>query len=365
MQSQQKLPAILDRHWLNLAIAILLLLLYLPLLFHWVDGWVNKSISTEHEYFSHGLIGIPYAAAIAWSNRKRWQRLSDRSHPVGVALLVIGAIFYISGTIELVNLSLPIVLAGICLWLKGVPGLKLNAFSLGLIFFATPNSIPYLITPFTIPLQAFIAGTAGFILNAINVPDIAVEGIYITVQDKLIEVAPYCAGLKMLFTSLYVGAMLLHWTGLWRSRKKIVFFAIGAIVISISVNIFRNTLLTYLHGMGFPGLFEWTHAGLGGDLISLGMLALVVVWLDIIERFNSYYKKDKIIGILDYGAILDLPQDLLALVTGGSRQTSRSQPPEETAKETESISESEPATPSAQERPETDEVDRRSDNSDE
>ena len=353
MQSQQKLPALLDRHWLNLAITALLILLYLPVIFHWVDGWANKSISIEHEYFSHGLIGMPYAAAIAWSNRKKWQRSSDRSHPLGVALLVLSAIFYITGTPELVNLSFPLVLVGISLWLKGVPGLHLNAFPLALVFFATPNSIPYLITPFTLPLQSFIAGTAGFILHALNVPDIVVEGIYITVQDRLVEVAPYCAGLKMLFTSLYVGAMLLHWTGLWRSRKKVVFLAIGTIVISVSVNIFRNTILTFLHGMKFDGLFIWTHEGLGGDLISLGMLALVVVWLDIIERFDSYYKKEQIVGILDYGAILDLPQDLLSSITGSSRQSPTSQEPEASSSETAKSSD-----------PEMPEVDRQSQKSD-
>ncbi|MBP0016688.1 MAG: cyanoexosortase B [Cyanobacteria bacterium SBLK] len=346
MQSQQKLPVLLERHWLNIAITVLLFLLYFPLLLHWVDGWVNKSISVEHEYFSHALIGMPYAAAIAWSNRKKWQRLSDRSHPLGAAILVISAIFYISGTPELVNLSFPLVLAGILLWLKGIPGLNLNAFPLALVFFATPNNIPYLITPFTLPLQAFIAGTAGFILHALNVPNIVVEGIYITVQDKLVEVAPYCAGLKMMFTSLYVGAMLLHWTGLWRSRKKIIFFIIGIVFISVSVNIFRNTILTYLHGMGYPGLFDWTHAGLGGDLISLVMLALVVVWLDIIERFETYYKKERMTGILDYSAILELPQDLLSLVTGKASHPQASSPSEEPASNTEE--------PSAPERSEAD-----------
>lgn len=355
MQSQEKLPTLLDRHWLNIVITLLLLLLYLPLLFHWIDGWANKSISVEHEYFSHGLIGIPYAAAIAWGNRQKWQRLDDRSHPLGAGLLAIGAIFYISGTAELVNLSFPIVLAGICLWLKGIPGLNLNAFSLGLVFFATPNSIPYLITPFTLPLQEFIAGTAGFFLNALNVPELAVEGIYITVRDKLVEVAPYCAGLKMLFTSLYVAAMLLHWTGLWRSRKKIVALAVGTVIISVSVNIGRNTLLAYLHGMGFPKLFAWTHEGLGGDLISLGMLALVVVWLDIIERFDTYYKKERVAGILDYGALLDLPKDLLTWVTGRSRPNAPSESEPESSL---------PLETSTSETPEADQTEGKSEESD-
>jgi len=47
------------------AIAALLAILYGPLLVHWVDGWLNKSISIQHEYFSHGLLGLPVAAYLA------------------------------------------------------------------------------------------------------------------------------------------------------------------------------------------------------------------------------------------------------------------------------------------------------------
>ena len=51
-----------------------LAVIYGPVIFHWYDGWLNKSISTEHEYFSHGLIGLPYAAYIVWQNRKKKKR---------------------------------------------------------------------------------------------------------------------------------------------------------------------------------------------------------------------------------------------------------------------------------------------------
>jgi len=40
--------------------------LYGPLLWHWVDGWVSKSISIQHEYFSHGILGIPLAFKLVW-----------------------------------------------------------------------------------------------------------------------------------------------------------------------------------------------------------------------------------------------------------------------------------------------------------
>ena len=152
--------------------------------------------------------------------RKKWQRLKDNFNPWGGFLLALGITLYVTGSSELVNLSFPVVLAGICLYFKGMPGLKLQAFPLFLVFFATPNSVPYLITPWTLPLQKFIAVMAGFILMQFGM-DVSVEGIHLAVGGRLVEVAPYCAGLKMLFTTLYVGAMLLYWTENHRDRRKV------------------------------------------------------------------------------------------------------------------------------------------------
>ena len=126
MQIGQKQTSFFERNLFDLFIIGLLVILYAPLILHWCHGWLYKSISIEHEYFSHGLLGLPFAAYIAWGNRKKWRRLKNKVHPLGVFLLLLGGLFYLSGLPELVNLSFPAVLAGICLWLKGIPGFKLQ-----------------------------------------------------------------------------------------------------------------------------------------------------------------------------------------------------------------------------------------------
>ncbi|MEM1394151.1 MAG: cyanoexosortase B, partial [Cyanobacteria bacterium P01_H01_bin.150] len=57
-QHQEK-PSILPQVT-NFAILGILVLLYAPLIHFWFDGWISKNISTEHEYFSHGIIGFPF-----------------------------------------------------------------------------------------------------------------------------------------------------------------------------------------------------------------------------------------------------------------------------------------------------------------
>lgn len=274
-----------EQYLFSFIIIGLLTILYAPIVIHWYDGWLNKSISIEHEYFSHGLIGFPFAVYICWLKRKKWQRLAEQTHPLGIILLVIGAILYLTGVPELVSLSLPIVLTGVCLSLKGMPGLKLQGFPLLLVLLATPNSLPYLITPLTLPLQKFIAGSAGFILMQLGL-DVSIEQIYLAVGGRLVEVAPYCAGLKMLFTSLYVALMLLYWTGNLSARTKTTTLLIGSVIISVTANILRNTILTFFHGTGKDELFAWLHDGWGGDLYSTIMLGSLVLLLNFLDNFG-------------------------------------------------------------------------------
>ena len=274
-----------QRYYEYLIIA-LLLLIYAPLLIYWYNGWLNKSISIEHEYFSHGIIGFPFAIYLTWLKRKQWQKLADNSNFWSLIPLVIGIIFYLTGVVELVNLSLPLVLTGICLALKGIPGIKLQGFPLLLVLLATPNSVPYLITPLSLPLQKFIAGTAGFILLHFGL-DVSVDGIYLAVSGKLVEVAPYCAGLKMLFTSWYVTLMLLYWTDNLSDRNKTWGLLIGATIISVIANIFRNTLLAFFHGTGRDDLFVWLHDSWGGDVYSTLMLGTIVLSLNLISRCDD------------------------------------------------------------------------------
>jgi cyanoexosortase B len=285
MALQQQIKNRTTPQLLNIAILGVLGLLYAPILLHWLNGWLYKSISIEHEYFSHGIIGLPFAAYLIWMNRKKWQRLPDTSNPLGAVLLLIGGVFYLSGVTEWVNLSFPTILVGLCLWFKGMSGFRLQGFPLLLIFLATPTALPYLIAPYTLPLQNFIAGTAGFILNQFGM-EVTVDEMNIYVGGRIVEVAPYCAGLKMLFTTLYVSLMLLYWTGALSSRRTTTWFLSLAIAISVIANIIRNTLLTFFHGTGREGAFQWLHESWGGDVYSALMLLSLVPLLNWI---NSYF----------------------------------------------------------------------------
>ncbi|MBV6621746.1 MAG: cyanoexosortase B [Rivularia sp. (in: Bacteria)] len=290
MLSQHQIRRSISPQIFNLAILGILVLLYAPLVHYWYDGWISKNISTEHEYFSHGIIGFPFAAYLVWMNRKQWVRLPDKTHVLGAILLALGAVFYVSGIGEWVNLSLPVILTGLCLWLKGIEGFKLQSFPLLLILLATPNSVPYLIAPFTLPLQSFIAGTAGFILNQFGLP-VVVDGINIYSRGRIVEVAPYCAGLKMLFTTIYVGLILLFWTDTLSSKRKSTWFLLIAVIISVTANIIRNTLLTFFHATEQDGAFHWLHDSWGGDLYSACML---LVLIPIINWIDSYFSESPV-----------------------------------------------------------------------
>jgi cyanoexosortase B len=270
------------------AIGFVFALLYLPLVATWVHGWLFKSISIEHEYFSHGMLGIPFAGYLAWQLRSKVAATvaTGKDQLIGAGICTIAGILYLSNLAEPVNFSLPLMLTGGILMLWGSAALKLLAFPLVLVLFATPNEIPYLIAPYTAPLQVFIANIAGFILQMFGFP-VVVDQFYLYLNGKQVEVAPYCAGLKMLFTSLYVSLLLLHWTDLMRSRKFVGFFLACTVALSVVGNIIRNTILVYFHGTGKDALFTWLHDSWGGDLYSAGILGILVWWIGKFETKAS------------------------------------------------------------------------------
>jgi cyanoexosortase B len=269
---------------LECVILALVGILYGPLLWHWVDGWLNKSISIQHEYFSHGLLGIPFAAYLVWERRAAWPTLPNQTHWLAFPLLILAAAFYSSDLVDLMNLSLPLLLAGLLLVLKGRAGFRLVAFPWLLVLLSTPTQLPYLIEPYVLPLQSFIASVAGFILLQFDV-NVQVDGIYLLVNEQLVEVAPHCAGLKMLFTSLYMGLILAYWTGLNRSRLRTGLFFAGIISISVAGNIIRNATLSFFHGAQMTAAFDWLHESWGGDLYSAAMLGLLIVLIQLLERY--------------------------------------------------------------------------------
>lgn len=259
-------------------------ILYAPLLWHWVDGWLNKSISIQHEYFSHGLLGIPFAVYLVWEARSHWETLPDKLHWLAIPLLALAAALYSSRLPDLMNLSLPLLLAGLLVAIKGLAGFRLHWFPWLLVLLSTPTQLPYLIEPYILPLQAFIAAVAGFILLQFDI-DVQVDGIYLSVSEQLVEVAPHCAGLKMLFTSLFMGLILTYWTGLYRSRLRTGLFFIGIVGVSVIGNIIRNTILTFFHGAHMSAAFDWLHESWGGDLYSAAMLGMLIVLIRLLERY--------------------------------------------------------------------------------
>ena len=273
-----------SRWALELIVIGCLVILYGPLLYHWVwDGWINKAISIQHEYFSHGIIGIPLACKLVWDKRQTWQRLGDSCHWTGIACLAIAFVFYASGVMDAVNLSLPLMLTGLLLCLKGPAGLKLMLFPLILVVFSTPTQLPYLIEPYILPLQRFIATVAGTILHGLGY-DVEVNNIYLSMNQRLVEVAPHCAGLKMLFTSLYIGLVLTYWTGVYRSKLRTSVFFVGIVLVSVIGNIIRNTILTFFHGNSMSEAFHWLHESWGGDVYSAVMLGALVLIINAIQN---------------------------------------------------------------------------------
>lgn len=85
--------------------------------------------------------------------------------------------------------------------------------------------------------------------------------------------------------------MLLYWSGALASRTKTILLLVGATIASIVANIIHNTLLTFFHGTGQTQLFDWLHAGWGGDLYSTFLLGVIAMLLVLIEKYADLFEE--------------------------------------------------------------------------
>lgn len=194
-----------------------------PVLPWLVDTWVPR-----HGY-EHGWL-YPFLAVILAALRlPQVAAHPTRPAPWGLALVLLGAIFYVAAVrtyqARIAIAGFPFLFLGGVAWLQGWKAARLLAFPIFLIYFFVP--IPGMIQA-TNGLQIFATKSAYFIGKALGV-DAALSGndIYSIPIDKWkFNIAEGCSGMRSLQALTLIGAVYAHLTQkvLW---KKLVLFAVS------------------------------------------------------------------------------------------------------------------------------------------
>jgi exosortase len=258
------------RSWRPLAaIGVLLLVCYLPMLYHLGKIWI------EDDNMSHGLF-VPIAAAyIAWSKRQQLARIVPKVNYWGLPLVVFGFLMLCVGPPSLptwafiVRASFLFSLVGCILFLWGSAMLRALAYPLLLL----PLMIPF---PFydrlTLPLQFIASMLAENFLTVLGY-SVLREGNILHMPTQTLSVAEACSGLRSIYALTF---LTLTYAYFFAPRSRARWILIAAILpVAIVVNALRVTL-TAIMGTYNPSWTEGTyHEILGWSVFVFAFLILL------------------------------------------------------------------------------------------
>lgn len=218
--------------------AALFLLLYLPVLLPLAKQWIYDS------NYQHG-IAVPLVSAfIFWRRRAVLAAAAEGSSArAGWMLIILASLLLIGGTaaaeLFAARLSLPLMLIGMLLVLRGREFVGRAAFPLLFLFMMIP--IPYILYyNLTFPMQLMSAKLSAASLRAIGV-DVVRRGNILSLPNYTLEVVAACSGLRSLMTMITLSLILCAFTEMSFRRKLIL--AASSVPIAIVANTIRLVVM--------------------------------------------------------------------------------------------------------------------------
>ena len=232
-------------HMMWVPIIIGLLAMYLPTYQQVLSNlWV-------HEDQAHGPIVLMVIVFLFWQKREQFAlSAADKPAPIlGGITLFFGLLCYVAGRsqdIFILDLASQIfVLAGIFLFMRGLPMLKALWFPLFFIIFM----LPFPLDSLTLPMKMAVSYVTETILFWFDYP-IAREGVILQIGQYQLLVADACAGMHTLISLEALGLLYLSLVK-HDSLIRNITLTILIIPISFTANVIRVitlTLITYYFG---------------------------------------------------------------------------------------------------------------------
>lgn len=246
--------------------------------------YVPTFISLGHKYlaadsyYSHGFLVPLVSAYLIWSKRRKIQALlpGAQSARSGLILLAAGLLLHLISTALRLNfgsyLSLPIVLAGLELYLFGKTIFRLLLFPLVFLIFMIP--LPnVIIIAISFKMKMLAAQIACGAVSMMGIPIIR-DGSTIYLPAGSLVVGDPCSGLKSLISLVALGVVFTQFTNARAFKKNIL--CLSAIPIAIISNVLRIILLilaAYVYG-------EKTALGFFHDFT--GMLVFIFAFIGLV-----------------------------------------------------------------------------------
>lgn len=258
--------------WPLLLIGAALLLMFVP------SYWMLAERVWVTDEQGHGPIILGVVSWLAWRRRAALLQLPDRP-ALGLALpiLALGLFGYVIGRSQSVDTlevgSHILIIAGVLLMLRGVPGLRWGAFLLFFLLFMVP--LPgVLVQTLTAPLKMAVSHVAEAGLSLTGYP-VARSGVILYVGQYQLLVADACAGLNSIFTLEALGLLYLNIMR-YESALRNVTLAVLVVPIAFVANILRVMILVLVtYYFGDEAGQGFVH-GFAGMVLFLAGLSLIL-----------------------------------------------------------------------------------------
>ncbi len=259
---------------LPVAVIVLFAVLYSPVFAKLIKQWAYDA------NYQHGIAVPLFSSFLIWKRRSKLKSIPvNPSRVKGIAVIAVASGLLIGGTaaseLFVERLSLPLMLIGILLYLRGSAFVRALAFPLGFLFMMIP--LPYIIYyRLTFPMQLMSAKMAAGLLEAMGM-DLLRYGNIIALPNYTLEVVAACSGLRSLMT-LVTLALVICAVSKLDMKRKVALVALSA-PIAIAANIIRLAVTAIGAKAAGPAFADGILHEISGLIVfGTGFACLVLVW---------------------------------------------------------------------------------------
>ena len=269
--------------WISLGwFAALLVLCYAPVLARLVKQW------NEDEDMGHGFFVPVIAGWIAWQKRHELFDGPLKSNPLGLLLVLLGALQLYIGTLgaELFLSRTAIIesLVGMVLFLGGWHAIRVMAFPLCLLVFMVP--IPAVIyNQITFPLQLFASQVAAFVLDLVGIPVLR-DGNVLELASQKLSVVEACSGIRSLLSLSFLALVYAYFFDPKPWMRVVLLIA--TVPIAILANAGRVTITGIMSEIN-PELASGVAHTASGWVIFMIALVMLVITHQVITRIHKVF----------------------------------------------------------------------------
>ncbi len=262
-----------------LGIGLLLVALYFPVLRVLIEQWIDDP------NYRHGIL-IPVISGILLYRRRQALREAKWGGGTisGLALILVAFILLLGGTaaseLFTTRLSLPTLLIGLVLFLRGREFTRKAAFPLLFLFLMIP--LPYIIYyKLTFPLQIMSAKLSARILDLLHV-SVVRRGNILLLPDYTLEVVAACSGLRSLMTMVTLSLIFAAFIDLLPSRKIIL--VLCAVPAAFGANTLRLVITAFGAYTVSPAFADGILHKISGLIVFLSGFVILAIAAGILRK---------------------------------------------------------------------------------